>query len=125
MVELAAQSCQPAAVVAPQPATTTADALAGLSTAFTFGSILLAIVALLGGIAWGYLVKGWAEREAREEAERCTKKWIEEEGFPMLRRQMQEWKETFPPERPISDADVDKLVAALGLDGKDDGSGQK
>lgn len=125
MVEVAAQSCQPATAAAPPPATTTADALAGLSTAFTYGSILLAIVALLGAAAWGYLVKGWAEREARDEAERSTKKWIEEEGFLMLRREMQEWKKTFPPEATISDADVDTMVAALGSDGREDSDAKK
>jgi hypothetical protein len=131
MVEAASRSCQlptsiaPNTPVAPDAVNNTADSLAALSTAFTYGSILLAIVALIGAVAWGFVVKGWAEREARDEAERCTKKWIEEEGFPMLRRQMEEWKRTFPPESPISDADVDTMVAALGADGREDGSGKK
>lgn len=131
MVEAATRSCQPQAPVPPpiplasETVNTTADSLAALSTAFTYGSILLAVVALLGAVAWGFVVKGWAEREARDEAERCTKKWIEEEGFLMLRREMQEWKKTFPPEVPISDADVDTMVAALGSDGREDGSGKQ
>lgn len=123
MVESATRSCQPLIAAAPEPKIDTADSLAALSTAFTFGSILLAIIALLGAITWGFFVKIWAEKEAREEAERCTKKWIEEDGFPMLRREMQEWKKTFPPEIPISDKDIAKLMAAVGSDGKEDGDG--
>lgn len=123
MVESATRSCQPLIAAAPEPKIDTADSLAALSTAFTFGSILLAIIALLGAITWGFFVKIWAEKEAREEAERCTKKWIEEEGFPMLRREMQEWKKTFPPETPISDTDIAKLMAAVGSDGKEEGDG--
>ena len=122
MVESATRSCQPMISVPPEPANTTADSLAALSTAFTFGSILLAIIALVGAIAWGFVVKVWAEREAREEAERCTKKWLDEEALPMLRREMQEWKATFPQGAPISDRDVDALVAALGAEGKEDGN---
>jgi len=125
MVESATRSCQPLIAAAPEPANTTADSLAALSTAFTYGSILLAVIALIGAIAWGFLVKSWAEKEAREEAERCTKKWIEEEGFPVLRREMQEWKKTFPLEIPISDIDIGELVAAAGSNGKEDGGGEK
>ncbi|MGH6653323.1 MAG: hypothetical protein ACREB7_19585 [Sphingopyxis sp.] len=125
MVESATRSCQPLIATAPEPANTTADSLAALSTAFTFGSILLAVIALFGAIAWGFFVKAWAEKEAREEAERCTKKWIEEEGFPMLRREMQEWKKTFPLEAPISDTDIGDLVAAAGADGKENDDGKK
>ncbi len=120
LVESATRSCQPLIASAPETSSTTADSLAALSTAFTYGSMLLAIIAVISAAAWGFLVKGWAEKEAREEAERCTKKWIEEEGFPMLRREMQEWKKTFPAESPISDSDMDNLVAALGLDGEED-----
>lgn len=131
MVEAATRQCQPVApvvpvtCVVPETANATADSLAALSTAFTFGSILLAVVTLLGAVTWGILVKGWAEKEAREEAERCTKKWIEEEGLPMLRRDMQEWKKTFSQEAPISDAEVDRMVAALGSDAKEGDDGKK
>jgi len=81
-------------------------------------------IALVGAIAWGFVVKVWAEREAREEAERCTKKWLDEEALPMLRREMQEWKATFPQGAPISDREVDALVAALGAEGKEEGNGK-
>lgn len=125
MVESATRACQPLISVPPEPANNTADSLAVLSTAFTFGSLLLGTIALAGAIAWGFVVKVWAEREARQEAERCTKNWLEEEAFPMLRREMQEWKKTFPQETPISDIDIDKLVAAAGSDGKEEGDGKK
>lgn len=125
MVEAATRSCQPLIAAAPEPVNTTADSLAALSTAFTYGSILLGVIALVGAIAWGFLVKGWAEKEAREEAERCTKKWLEEEAIPLLRREMQEWKKTFPQDVPISDADLDDLVAATGSEGKEGDDGKK
>lgn len=125
MVESATRSCQPLIEVPPEPVNSTADSLAALSAAFTFGSILLAMIALFGAIGWGFLVKIWSEREAREEAKRCTEKWLAEEAIPMLRREMQEWKKTFSQDAPISDADVDKLVTAAGADGKEDDDGQK
>jgi len=120
MVEAATQSCQPAAPIPPAPASSTADSLAALSTAFTYGALLLAVVALVGAIAWGFVVKVWAEREAREEAGRITEKWLADEAIPMLRRESQEWKRTFSQDAPISDGDIDELVAAAGSDGKED-----
>jgi hypothetical protein len=41
------------------------------------GSGRVAIVGLFGVLGWGYLVKVWAEREARDEAERCAKKHVD------------------------------------------------
>ena len=93
MVEAATRSCQPLISVPPEPANNTADSLAALSTAFTYGSILLAIIALLGALAWGFLVKVWAEREARAEAIKVAKecadayinKWLAEQAPGIIR----------------------------------------
>lgn len=51
MVESATRSCQPMISVPPEPANSTADALAGLSTAFTYGSMVFAVLALIAGFA--------------------------------------------------------------------------
>lgn len=114
MAEVAIRSCQPMTLAPPAPLNSTADSLAALSTAFTFGSILLALIALIGAIAWGFLVKVWAEREAKTEAERCARKWLEEEALPFIHREMQEFMRTFPREIPISENDVDAITAAAG-----------
>jgi hypothetical protein len=67
-----------------------ANSFASLSAAFAWGSVILAIVALFGGIAWGRLVTVKAEREARTIAEACTRDYIEKwlaEKAPELVRQ--------------------------------------
>ena len=125
LVEAATRSCQPIAPAPPSPVNSAADSLAALSTAFTFGSLLLGLIALVGAIAWGFVVKYWAEREAKAEAERCAKKWLDEEATPMLRREMMEWRKTFPQESPISAETVDEMVAAAGADGKEGDDGKK
>jgi hypothetical protein len=88
----------PPAPVAVQP---NFDGLAAsfgaLSTAFTWGTIILAVVAILAALGWGYLVKGWAEKEAREEAERCARKhtdayinkWLATEAPQIVRRHVE------------------------------------
>jgi hypothetical protein len=43
-----------------------------------YGSLLLALMALIGGLAWGYLVKVWAEREARDMAKACAEDYIKD-----------------------------------------------
>jgi len=122
MMEAATRSCHPMISLPPEPANGTADSLAALSTAFTYGSLLLGLIALVGAIAWGFVVKVWAEREAKREAERCTKQWLEEEGVPMLRREMQAWRATFSQESPISTVDLADLVEAAG---KEDDNGKE
>lgn len=55
------------------------------------------MVAVLAALGWGYLVKGWAEKEAREEAERCAKKhtdayinkWLATEAPQIVRRHVE------------------------------------
>lgn len=83
MVETAAQSCQPAQTVIqmpPEPVNTAADSLASLSTAFTFGSILLAIIALIAGFAWGKIVAASAKEEAQKAAKECAEDWMAKHG---------------------------------------------
>ena len=82
-----------------------AAAFGGLSAAFTWGTIILAIVAVLAAAGWGFLVKVWAEKEARQEAERCAQKHVE--------AHMQKWLATEAPQ--IVRRHVENLVnASLG-----------
>ena len=80
MVESATRSCQPLLQVPPEPANKTADSLAALSTAFTYGSILLAILALIAGFAGGKIVAASAEKEAKQAAKECAEDWMAKNG---------------------------------------------
>ncbi len=53
-----------------------ANSFASLSSAFAWGSLLLAAVAIAAAIAWGWFVKGWAEKEAQKEAKKCADTYI-------------------------------------------------
>lgn len=79
MVESATRSCQPMISVPPE-VSSTADSLAMLSTAFTFGSILLAIIALIAGFAWGKIVAATAQGEAKTAAKACAEEWMAKNG---------------------------------------------
>lgn len=125
MIDAASKSCA-SSVAAKAPASvSTGDGLTALSTAFMYGSLLLGLTALFGAIAWGFVVKGWAEREARIEAERCARKWLEDEAPPIIRREIQEYLRTFPPETPILEKNVDAMAAAAGEDEKEGGNGEE
>ena len=113
MVEAATRSCQPLLSVPPEPTNTTADSLAALSTAFTFGSILLAIIALIGAVAWGFLVKVWAEREARTEARRiakeCADEWMAKNAPLIIQKHVEFLRDT-----SVGDNDDDKAADDIG-----------
>jgi len=87
--------------------------------------MLLAFFVALGAIGWGIFVKQWAKEEAREAAEIEVKRWLQDEALPMIMREVSEFLKTFREERPISDADVADMVAALGDDGKEDDNGEE
>lgn len=92
MVESATRSCQPLIQVPPEPANTTADSLAALSTAFTFGSILLGILVLLAGYAWGKFIALDAGKEARraakERADEYIQDWLAKEAPVLIRERV-------------------------------------
>ena len=73
MVESATRSCQPMISVPAEPSTSAADALTALSAAFTYGSIVLAILAVIAGLAWGKLIAASAEKEASRAAKEMAK----------------------------------------------------
>lgn len=82
IVESAARSCQPMIPVTPVQggSDALANSFAGLSTAFTFGSILLAIIALIAGFAWGRIVAATAKDEAKNAAKECIEEWMAKNG---------------------------------------------
>lgn len=128
LVETATRTCQPVASAQPTGSTPNWDAMANsfasLSNAFAYGSLLLAFVATLAAIGGGFMVKIWAGRLAIDEAQRCAKKWLEEEAPPLIRREVEEFRKTFPQESPTSPEDIDQMVAAFGADRKEDGNGK-
>ncbi|WP_158660213.1 hypothetical protein [Niveispirillum cyanobacteriorum] len=97
MVETTARACTPP--TAP-PVTSSApnwDAMAtslsSLSAALAYGSVLLGVLALFTAIGWGVFITRRAEKEAREEAERCARKlieeWLAKEAPVMIRRKVE------------------------------------
>jgi len=127
MVEAATRSCQPIISVPPEQANPNWDAMAAsfasLSNAFAWGSLILALVAVFAGFTWGRIITARAEREAVKMAEAEVRKWLRDEGIPMLMREMSGFMATFKEETPISESDIDALVAAAGADGKEGSNG--
>lgn len=95
MVEAVTRSCTPAAPLT-QPVQPNWEALANsfasLSTAIAWGSLIVAIIAVVAALAWGKMVTDRAEKEARAEAEQCarkiTDKWLAEEAPAIIRRHL-------------------------------------
>lgn len=88
MVESAAHACQPIVQASSVPATSTADALAGLSTAFTFGSMLLAVLVLLAGFTWAKFVAHEAKEMAKADARDYIAKWLAEQAPVIIRERV-------------------------------------
>lgn len=80
MVEAANRSCQPTAPLPAAPPEPNWDAMAtsfsSLSSAFAWGSIILAVVAIVAALAWGRIVTATAEKEARAMAKACADEYI-------------------------------------------------
>jgi hypothetical protein len=80
MVESATRSCHPLLQVPPAPVISNADGLAALSTAFVYGSILLAILVVIAGFAWAKFVAHEAKEMAKADAETYIVKWMVEKA---------------------------------------------
>ena len=50
-----------------------ANAIASQSSWLTFGGVIFAVMAIVAGLGWGYLVKGWAERTAKD----AVREWMD------------------------------------------------
>ncbi len=70
-----------------------ANSFASLSSAFAWGSIWLATVAIIAAAGWGYIVKRWAEDEARkaaaESVQKHMEKWLAEEAPQIIRKNVE------------------------------------
>lgn len=117
MVEAATKSCSTMQDSPPPNWDAMASSFGSLSAAFAWGSIVLAIVALIGAVAWGYLVKGWAEKEARKEAKECADdliaKWLSGEA-PKIVRQHVEFLQNTAVGKGDDDKAADEMGAAAG-----------
>jgi len=78
--------------------------LTALSTALAWGLFVIAVVTLLGLIAWGVFVKKWARDAAQETAQQ----WLNTEGIRILR----EAKSLLNPD----DGGLDAQAAQQGAD---------
>ena len=67
--------------------------LSALSTAFTYGSIFLALLAIGLALGYGYVLRNMAEREAREEARKCAEetinKWLTEQAPRVIQQHVE------------------------------------
>ena len=121
IVEAGAKSCAAAvpavSAVVPTAADPQWDALANsfasLSNAFAWGSLLLAVIAIVSAGAWGWFVKGWAEKEAKKEAKECTQKfietWLAEEAPQIVRRHVDVLRNT-----SLGTVDDDNAADSIG-----------
>jgi len=129
MVEAATRPCQPLPAPPAEAVNPNWDSVAvsltSQANAIAFGSLVLAVAAVLAGIAWGRIIGLQAKREARQVAEQEMEKWLKDEGIPMLRREISQFQQTFPREQPISEADVEAMVAAAGENGKEGFDGKE
>lgn len=129
IVDAATQTCREPTIQQAAQANPKWDAIAvaltSQSNSIAFGSVVLAVTLAVAGLGWGYVVNLKARDEARKIAESEVKKWLQDEGFPYVRRQVDEWNKSFPLESPISDDMTKKMVAAAGADGKEDGDGKE
>lgn len=90
-----------------------ANSFASLSAAFAWGAILLALVAVVAAVGWGFLVRHWAEREARKEAADCVQKlmdkWLAEEAPQIVRKNVELLRNT-----SLGSDDDDKAADEIG-----------
>lgn len=96
MVESATRACQPLLSLPPEQANPNWDAMAAsfasLSNAFAWGSIILAVIAVIAALAWGKVVTATAEKEAKSMAKSCAdeyiKEWLAKEAPGIIRQRV-------------------------------------
>ena len=90
-----------------------ANSFASLSASFAFGSVVLAIAAIVAAVAWGFVVKGWAEKEAQKEAKACAEayiqKWLTDEAPRIVREHVD-----FLKDATVGDGDDDEAADEIG-----------
>lgn len=89
--------------------------LTSLSTAFTYGTIMLALVAVIAGAGWAYLVRGWAKDEAGRIAKETMDEWLTNEAPRILRDGQSFLKpDGEDPNTPSAEQDADDIGKAAG-----------
>lgn len=117
LVGVAAKACPAAAAPATTPVPTApqpewdalASSFASLGAALAWGSVIFALIALVGGIAWAKLVRGQAKDEAKRCAEESVKEWLAKEA-PQIIRQHVEWLR----DTSLGNDDDDDAADAIG-----------
>ena len=118
IVEAAAQKCVPidqvsASQSSPDHLSELATSFAALSAALTWGSIIIALVGILGGLAWGRLIVNKAENEARtaskEQAHRTIERWLDDEAPAIIRSHVEKLRDA-----TLGDGDDDAAADAMG-----------
>lgn len=74
--------------VPPEQTNSTADALAGLSAAFTYGSMVFAVLAVIAGFAWAKHVAREAKDMAKVDAQNYIDKWLAEKAPGIIRERV-------------------------------------
>lgn len=121
IVEAATKSC---AIPPPSPPPLApnwdalANSFASLSAAFAWGSLFLAIVAIIAGIGWAKYVAGQAENEARTEAAKCAKayieKWLIDEAPGLVRNHVELLRSTTITKPSDDDTAADRMGEGAG-----------
>ncbi|WP_147418727.1 hypothetical protein [Sphingobium terrigena] len=96
MVESATKACQPMISLPPEQANPNWDAmaasLASQANAIAWGSLVLAVIVIIAGIAWGKIITANAEHEARAMAKACAdeyiKEWLSKEAPGIIRERV-------------------------------------
>lgn len=92
LIDAASRPCPtpvevPPVAVASQPEwDALANSLASVGAAVAWGGTVLAVIALIAGIAWAKLLRGIAREESRRCAEELMDRWLAEEAPQILSR---------------------------------------
>lgn len=122
IVEAATKSCAGSGIAPPQPPLepnwdALANSFASLSAALAWGSIGLAILAIVVGFGWAKIVTAEAKNEARTEAAKCAKLYIDEwlrEMAPAIVRTHVEYLRSTTISGDKSDSTADAMGNAAG-----------
>jgi len=129
IVEAATQVCQASVSQAAQQVspswdsiavslTSQSNAIAWGGVVIAFGSVLLAVIIAVAGIAWGQIIKAQAlekvDAEVSKQVEAKVNQWIEENGQALIGRKVSEFEEILPQKNDLTISDVVDIVAAEG-----------
>ena len=95
-----------------------ANSFASLSAAFTWGALFLAVIAIVAALGWGYLIRVWAEKEAKYEAQECAKReinrWLKEEAPQIIRKHVELLRNTSIGPNTDDDKAADEMGKEAG-----------